>query len=130
MYSYLELVEAWGAIMDNPLALMVVAIATGLTIGNVSFIIFGNRIKGAQIPLVVEKDGGSVSESTPGAKSAAGSVTASKNAFKQPVDLDVDYSIRNNYSLLDGSCKMVLCVNMGLKMGVVGALLGPLLAVA
>ena len=40
-----------------------------------------------------------------------------EQSFKQPVDCDVDYEIKNNYTILDGASKLVLCVNMSLGMG-------------
>lgn len=43
------------------------------------------------------------------------------HSFKQPVNIDVDYDIKNDYTLLDGTSKMVLCVNMSLNMGKVCA---------
>ena len=41
----------------------------------------------------------------------------SSNGFKQPVDVSANHGIRNDYTLLDGTSKLVLCVNMSLGMG-------------
>ena len=92
-----EVGEWWNKLSShpNPLPLLAVGVAIGGVLGHLLFRFFGSN------------------RTPPGhANSSAGEA-----AFKQPADVDVAYAVRNDYSLLDGTCKMVLCVNMALQMG-------------
>jgi hypothetical protein len=102
-----------------PAWLLVLTIAGGAVIRQI--LLPGNRnkkeTKSFASPATAGIDNSTTNSNSDKPDKKEGRVDNGNHSFKQPVNIDVDYDVKNDYTLLDGTSKLVLCVNMSLNMG-------------